>query len=37
MTYASVYDSWKSDPEAFWMKAAEGISWIKPPSKALFD
>ncbi len=37
MTYASVYDSWKSDPEAFWMKAAEGISWVKPPSKALFD
>lgn len=37
MTYADVYDSWKSDPEAFWMKAAEGISWVKPPSKALFD
>ncbi|WP_456390962.1 propionyl-CoA synthetase [Profundibacter sp.] len=37
MTYADVYDSWKSDPEAFWMKAAETISWVKPPSKALFD
>ncbi len=37
MTYADVYDSWKSDPEAFWMKAADSISWIKPPSKALFD
>lgn len=37
MTYADVYDSWKSDPEAFWMKAAESISWVKPPSKALFD
>jgi propionyl-CoA synthetase len=37
MTYAEVYNSWKSDPEAFWMKAAEGISWYKPPSKALFD
>jgi len=37
MTYKDVYDSWKSDPEAFWMKAAETISWVKPPSKALFD
>ncbi len=37
MTYAEVYDSWKTDPEAFWMKAAEAISWYKPPSKALFD
>ncbi len=37
MTYADVYQSWQSDPEAFWMKAAEEISWYKPPSKALFD
>ncbi len=37
MTYADVYQSWQSDPEAFWMKAAESISWYKPPSKALFD
>jgi len=37
MTYEDVYNSWKSDPEAFWMKAAESISWVKPPSKALFD
>ncbi len=37
MTYADVYDDWKSDPEAFWMKAAKNISWVKPPSKALFD
>ena len=37
MSYAGVYQSWKSDPEAFWMKAAASISWVKPPSKALFD
>ncbi len=37
MTYAAVYENWKSDPEAFWMKAAEAIDWDKNPSKALFD
>ena len=37
MTYASVYQSWKDDPEAFWMRAAEAIDWDKKPSKALFD
>jgi len=33
--YAEVYDSWKADPEGFWMKAAGSIDWIKPPSRAL--
>ncbi len=37
MSYAAVYDAWKNDPEAFWMQAAEAISWDRPPSKALFD
>ena len=37
MAYQDVYAAWKSDPEAFWMKAAEAIDWVKPPSKALFD
>ena len=37
MTYAEVYNNWKSDPEAFWMEAATRIDWITPPSKALFD
>ncbi|WBU52530.1 propionyl-CoA synthetase [Paracoccus sp. SCSIO 75233] len=37
MTYKDVYDSWKADPEAFWMEAAQAIDWVKPPSKALFD
>ena len=36
-TYADVYDSWKADPEGFWMEAAKAIDWDKEPSKALFD
>ena len=37
MGYAKLYDSWKSNPEAFWMKAAEAINWDKAPSFALND
>ncbi|MGH1330975.1 MAG: propionate-CoA ligase PrpE [Paracoccaceae bacterium] len=37
MAYKDIYDGWKADPEAFWMKAAEAIHWDKMPSKALFD
>nr|WP_309501528.1 propionate-CoA ligase PrpE [uncultured Roseovarius sp.] len=37
MAYKDVYDSWKADPEAFWMQAAEAIDWTRKPSKALFD
>ena len=37
MTYKNVYEGWKSDPEGFWMDAAQNIDWVKPPSKALFD
>ena len=37
MSYADVYQSWKSDPEAFWMQAAEGIDWVEKPTKALDD
>ena len=37
MGYAKLYDNWKSDPEAFWMKAAEAIDWDKAPSFALND
>ena len=36
-TYADVYDAWKSDPDAFWMEAAEKIHWFQKPTKALFD
>ncbi len=37
MTYKEVYDSWKANPDAFWMEAAEAIDWVEKPSKALFD
>ncbi len=37
MGYKEVYDGWKTDPEAFWMEAAQAIDWDKTPSKALFD
>ncbi|QGX99156.1 propionyl-CoA synthetase [Roseovarius faecimaris] len=37
MGYQEVYDSWKADPEGFWMQAAEAIDWDRKPSKALFD
>ncbi|TKW67722.1 MAG: propionyl-CoA synthetase [Paracoccus denitrificans] len=37
MRYQDVYAAWKSDPEAFWMQAAQAIDWDRPPSKALFD
>ena len=37
MAYADVYAAWKSDPEAFWMEAAEAIDWDRKPTKALFD
>ena len=35
MAYSDVYGSWKSDPEAFWMKAAEANDWVQKPSRAL--
>lgn len=35
MNYKSVYNGWKADPEAFWMEAAEAISWTKKPTHAL--
>ncbi|WP_298359853.1 propionyl-CoA synthetase [uncultured Litoreibacter sp.] len=36
MSYADVYQSWKNDPEAYWMAQADAIDWVTPPSKALF-
>ncbi|WP_350335191.1 propionyl-CoA synthetase [Coralliovum pocilloporae] len=35
-SYQEVYGAWKSDPEAFWAKAAEEIDWFKPSDK-IFD
>ena len=37
MGYKAVYDAWKSNPEAFWMEAAEAIDWDQKPSRALND
>ncbi len=37
MGYADVYQSWKNDPEGFWMAQAEAIDWDRAPTKALFD
>lgn len=36
-SYADVYAASKSDPNAFWMEAADLIDWVKKPTKALFD
>ncbi|WP_299743623.1 AMP-binding protein [uncultured Tateyamaria sp.] len=35
MGYRAEYDSWKADPEGWWMQAAEAIDWVKAPTKAL--
>ena len=35
MTYADVYASWQSDPEAFWMQHAQAIDWDTPPRRSL--
>ncbi len=35
--YQTAYDQSLEDPEAFWGKAAENISWIKPWDKVLDD
>lgn len=34
--YADVYEQWKDDPEAYWAKAAEDITWFEAPQK-VFD
>ena len=37
MGYRDVYEAWKSDPEAFWMEAAQAIDWNETPTRALND
>ena len=34
MGYRDVYADWQSDPEGFWLRAAEAIDWDRKPSKA---
>lgn len=36
-SYREAYDASTQDPNAFWLKAAEAIDWIKQPTKALDD
>ena len=33
-SYQDIYNGWKSDPEGFWMEAANAIDWVKTPTKA---
>ena len=35
MSYSEIYAAAKNDPEAFWLKAAEGVDWVTPPTQAL--
>ncbi len=37
MSYASVYQAAKDDPEGFWLDQAKAIDWDTAPTKALFD
>ena len=37
MGYKDVYDSWKADPEAYWMEQAQAIDWDEAPAQALYD
>ncbi|PIV74191.1 MAG: propionyl-CoA synthetase [Rhodobacteraceae bacterium CG17_big_fil_post_rev_8_21_14_2_50_65_11] len=37
MDYSKVYAEAMADPETFWLRAAEAIDWMTPPTKALFD
>ena len=35
-SYLEVYQSWKNDPESFWLDAAKGVDWVSAPQIA-FD
>ena len=35
MSYASVYESWKTNPEDFWLKLAEAVDWKVFPKTVL--
>ncbi|SFQ18901.1 propionyl-CoA synthetase [Roseivivax halotolerans] len=37
MSYAEIYESWKRDPEAFWLEQAGAIDWDEAPTRALYD
>ena len=35
MQYGDVYAGWQADPEDFWLRAAQAIDWVVPPTRAL--
>ena len=37
MGYRAEYDRWLADPEAYWLKQAQAIDWVEPPTTALYD
>ena len=37
MGYYAEYDAWKSDPESYWLNAAQAIDWDVAPTRALFE
>lgn len=37
MGYHAEYDAWKSDPESYWLNAAQAIDWDVTPTRALFE
>ncbi|MEL6207302.1 MAG: propionyl-CoA synthetase [Pseudomonadota bacterium] len=36
MGYMDVYEAAKTDPEGFWLAAADGIDWVERPTRALY-
>ncbi|MGJ8616175.1 MAG: propionyl-CoA synthetase [Sulfitobacter sp.] len=37
MNYRETYQSWQSDPEAYWLEQARALDWDVPPTQALFS
>ncbi|MCY4303298.1 MAG: propionyl-CoA synthetase [Aestuariivita sp.] len=35
MKYANIYQSWQTDPQGFWLQAAQAIDWYKEPQQVL--
>ena len=37
MGYRAEYERWQADPEAYWLKQAQAIDWVEPPTRALYE
>jgi propionyl-CoA synthetase len=35
MRYRQVYEGWQADPEGFWLREAQAVDWVLPPTRAL--